>query len=133
MGGPSELRGVFRSPLGFLMRLGRTLDVGGGYQAAGGQPVAILLAFHDENCGALRDRSAEFRQAVEYGRTGASLVDPGSGSRTMADAKVFGGVANFLANLDVYCPKKVFRLLREYSGHLVSQDGSRGAILQAAV
>lgn len=33
----------------------------------------------------------------------------------------------------MYCPKTVFRLLREYSGHLVSQDGGGGAILQAAV
>jgi len=33
----------------------------------------------------------------------------------------------------MYCPKKDFRRLREYSGALVSQDGGGSAILQTTM
>ena len=56
--------------------------------------------------------------------------EPGQRAPRTAERQTQGGTA---PRRDLYCPKKVFRLLREYSGHLVSQDGSGGAILQAAV
>ena len=49
---------------------------------------------------------------------------------------IFDPMAEFVEILIVtmgYCPKKDFRWLRKYSGHLVGQQGSGGAILQTAM
>lgn len=93
-----QLRGVFLSPLGFLIGLGRAFDIGGNSQATRRQPVAILFAFHHEHRCPLGDRLAQFRQAIEHGGTGAGFVDPLAGFILVANAKVLGGIADFLAD-----------------------------------
>ena len=72
------------------------------------------------------------REARRSGERGKPRDRDKTGQRAprTAERQTQGGTA---PRRDLYCPKKVFRLLREYSGHLVSQDGSGGAILQAAV
>ena len=64
------------------------------------QPVAVLLAFHHEHRRPRSDGLAQFRQAIEHRRAGTGFIDPLAGGVLMADAKVLGGVADLLANLD---------------------------------
>ena len=67
-------------------------------------------------------------------------IDPVTGEYTRltrflpgADTAPFGGKTHDYPEEVWYCPKKDFRWLREYSGHLVGQQGSGGAILQTAM
>lgn len=96
----------------------------------------LLITADGGGSNGYRTRAWKTELAALATETGLTItvchLPPGTSKWNKIEHRLFSAITqNWRGQL--YCPKKVFRLLREYSGHLVSQDGSGGAILQAAV